>query len=357
MNPPAEQGILNRGNGMDYMELFTQIKRGKLGSLYLFHGPEEFTKEEALSQIIGQIPEQYRDFNYLMIDGTETTADSIITAGETLPFLSDKRVVVVKDYTGLTGKKSEDEVKLKEYLAKVSDSTCLIFYVRGEADKQRMIYKAIAQHGEAVEFARLNHTDLSKWIRKRFGKYNKKISNSDLEYFIIQVGNDLEDIKNEIEKLVAYAGTSNEITRAEIDKLITPSPEYTVFQFIDAVSARKKAVALEQMQTLLEQGQSIFGILSLIARQFKIMLLCKAYHEMGYTLNQIKDKMKQKPYKLHPYSVQKGMQQSRGFTMEQLRRGLDWCLKLDYGIKSGKIRERLGIELLVIKMCSKDRMS
>ena len=54
---PAEQGILNRGNGMDYMELFTQIKRGKLGSLYLFHGPEEFTKEEALSQIIGQIQE------------------------------------------------------------------------------------------------------------------------------------------------------------------------------------------------------------------------------------------------------------------------------------------------------------
>ena len=241
---------------------------------------------------------------------------------------------MVKDYTGLTGKKSEDEVKLKEYLAKVSDSTCLIFYVRGEADKQRMIYKAIAQHGEAVEFARLNHTDLSKWIRKRFGKYNKKISNSDLEYFIIQVGNDLEDIKNEIEKLVAYAGTSNEITRAEIDKLITPSPEYTVFQFIDAVSARKKAVALEQIRHCWNRAVYIWNSVT-DCRQFKIML-CKAYHEMGYTW-QIKDKMKQKPYKLHPYSVQKGMQQSRGFTMEQLRRS-GRCLKLDYEIKSGKMR-------------------
>ena len=102
----------------------------------------------------------------------------------------------------------------------------------------------------------------------------------------------------------------------------------------------------------MEQEQSIFGILSLIARQLKIMLLCKAYDEMGYNLSQIQAKLKAEPYKLHPYSVQKGMQQSRGFTMEQLRRGLKQCLELDYGIKSSKIKDRLGIELLVIKMCS-----
>lgn len=338
---------------MDYMELFTQIKKGKQGNLYLLHGPEEFTKEEALNQMIEQwIPEQYRDLNCLIIDGTETTADAIIAASETLPFLSDMRIVVVKDYTGLTGNKSEDDDKLKKYLANVSESTCLVFYVRGNADKKRAIYKAIAKHGEAVEFVRLNQTDLAKWIRKRFRMYNKKISNADLQYFIMQVGNNLEDVKNEIEKLAAYAGSSPEITRKEIDNLIKPSPEYTVFQFIDAVAARKKAVALEQMEALLEQEQSIFGILSLIARQLKIMLLCKAYDEMGYNLSQIQAKLKAEPYKLHPYSVQKGMQQSRGFTMEQLRRGLNQCLELDYGIKSSKIKDRLGIELLVIKMCS-----
>jgi len=338
---------------MDYMELFKQIKQGKLENLYLFHGPEEFTKEEALNQIIEQwIPKQYLELNHLMIDGTETTVDTIIAASETLPFLSDKRIVVVKDYTGLTGKKSEDEDKLKKYLTKVSESTCLIFYVRGNVDKKRAIYKAIAKHGETVEFVRLNHSDLTKWIRKRFRMYNKKISNADLQHFIMQVSNNLEDVKNEIEKLAAYAGDSPDITRKEIDRLVKPSPEYTVFQFIDAVSARRKAAALEQMETLLEQEQSIFGILSLIARQLKIMLLCKSYDEMGYNLSQIQAKLKADPYNLHPYSVKKGMQQSRDFTIEQLRRGLNQCLELDYGIKSSKIKDRLGMELLVIKMCS-----
>ena len=221
---------------MDYMTLFTHIHKGKPGNLYLLHGPEEYTKEQALNQMIEQwVPQQVRDLNYQVIDGTETTVDTIIAASETLPFLSDRRMVVVKDYTGLSGKKSEEEEVLKKYLTKVSDSTCLVFYVRGNAEKQRMIYKAIAKNGEAVEFVRLKHPDLMKWARKRFQNDNKKISNSDLEYFILQVGNHLEDIKNEIEKLTAYAGASPDITRKEIDQLVAPSPEFTVFEFIDAV--------------------------------------------------------------------------------------------------------------------------
>jgi len=343
---------------MDYMELFRQINEGKLDNLYLFHGPEEFTKEEALNQILTQwIPQQYRDLNYQVIDGMETTADAIIAASETLPFLSDKRIVVVKEYPGLTGQKAENEDKLKKYLGRVPGSTCLVFYVRGDADKKRSLYKAIAKHGNVVEFERLNHPDLVKWARKRFRINDIKISNEDLEYFILQVGNNLEDIKNEIEKLASYVGKSDIITKKEIDRLITPSPEYTVFEFIDAVSVRKKADALVKMETLLEQEQSVFGIIALIARQLKIMLLCKCYDEMGYNLTQIQNKLKAEPHKFHPYSVKKGMQQSRSFSKEQLLKGLNQCLELDYGIKSGRIKERLGLELLVIKMCSQEKVS
>ena len=193
---------------MDYMALFTHIQKGKPGSLYLLHGPEEFTKGEALNQMIEQwIPQQVRDLNYQVIDGTETTADTIIAACETLPFLSDRRMVVVKDYTGLTGQRSEDEDILKKYLANVSSSTSLVFYVRGNAEK-RMIYKAIAKYGEAVEFVRLKHRS-DQMGTKRF-KINKKISNPDLEHFILQ-GQQSGGYENET-KSFAYAGNSSEVT-------------------------------------------------------------------------------------------------------------------------------------------------
>jgi DNA polymerase-3 subunit delta len=337
---------------MEYMELFDAIKKNRLGSLYLLHGPEEFTKEQALVQLTEQlVPPQFKDLNYQMIDGTETDANTLIAACETLPFLSDRRLVVVKNYNGLGGKKAGDEEKLKKYLERIPDSTCLVFYHRGNADKTRMIYKAIKKHGEAVEFVRLKNPELVKWTTKTFRKYNKEISREDLNYFLIQVGNSLEDIHNEIQKLSSYAGSSPRITREAIDKLITPSPEFTVFQLIDAVSARQKGEALQLLEALLDSGQSVFGIISLIARQMKTMLLCKEYASKGVSLRTAQEALKADPYNLHPYAVKKGLSQAQNFTMEQLRDYLDKCLELDYGIKSGKIRDRLGIEMLVIKMC------
>jgi len=337
---------------MEYMELFDDIRNGKLGRLYLLHGPEEYTKEQALSQITDQlIPQQFRDLNYQMIDGTETSADAIIAAGETLPFLSDRRLVVVKNYGGLGGKKDGDEEMLKKYLERISDSTCLIFYHRGAADKNRMIYKAIKKYGEAVEFVRLKNPELSRWTAKTFRKYGKKISREDLNYFLIQVGDSLEDINNEIQKLSSYTGSSASITRETIDKLVAPSPEYTVFQLIDAISTRQRGKALQLLEILLDSGQSVFGLISLISRQLKTMLLCKDYTEKGYSLGAVQDTLKAEPFKLHPFAVKKGMDQSRNFTMDQLRDYLDICLEVDYGIKSGKVKDRLGMEMLVVKMC------
>lgn len=341
---------------MNHMEMFKHISSGNLGNLYLLYGPEEYTKEEALNQMIGKLDlGNYADLNYQIIDGTEATADEIIAASETLPFLSERRLVAVKNYAGLSGKKSSDEEVMKKYLERVPESTCLVFYQRGTVDKKRMIYKAIQKNGEIAEFPRLNQKDLIKWTSKRFRTYNKQISNADLEYLLLNIGNDLEDIKNEVDKLVSYAGTDNHISREAIDRLITPSLEFTVFQFIDAVSERQKGQALHQMEVLLEQGQSILGIISLIGRQLKIMLLCKAYEDIGYSLNQIKDKLSGKPHSLHPYSVQKGKQQARNFSIEQLQHYFDQCVELDYRIKNGKIKDRLGLEVLVIKMCRKDK--
>lgn len=337
---------------MEYLEMFNAIKSGSLGSLYLFHGPEEYTKEQALTQLTDKlVQEQYKELDYHMIDGTETSADSIIAASETLPFMSERRLIVVKDYAGLGSKSSGDEEILKKYLERVPESTCLVFYHRGNADKKRMIYKAISKYGEAVEFVRLKAPELTKWTAKTFRSHKKEISKEDLAYFLIQVGDNLEDINNEIGKLTSYAGSSQRITREMIDKLVAPSPEYTVFELIDAVSTRQRGRALQLLEVLLDGGQSTFGIISLISRQLKTMLLCKEYMEKGYSLGTIQDLLKAKPYKLHPYAVKKAANQSRNFTLEQLRDYFDKCLELDYGVKSGRQKERLGIEMLIIKMC------
>ena len=102
----------------------------------------------------------------------------------------------------------------------------------------------------------------------------------------MQAGNNLEDIKNEVEKLASYAGKSDLITRKQSIAYHSVSGIYG-FPVYRCSIGQRKATALEQMEILLEQEQSVFGILALIARQLKIMLLCKSYDEMGYNLTQI----------------------------------------------------------------------
>jgi len=332
---------------MGYMDIFEEIKARSLDKLYLFYGPEEYTKGQALSQMTAQLThEDFKDLNYQMIDGTETNVNTIITACETLPLMSEKRLIVVKNYIGFGNRKTAEEEVLKKYLERVSDSTCLVFYCRGVIDKTRVLYKAIKKHGKVIEFERLKSPELIKWTAKAFKKSGKEIVPGDLNYFLIRVGNNLEDINNEIQKLVSYTGETGRITREIIDKLVTPSPENTVFQLIDAVTARQKGEALLLLEVLLEGGQVVFGIITLIARQLKTMLLCKDYIDKGYSQSTIIELLK-----VHPYMAKKCMTQSGNFTTQQLRSSLNSCLELDYGIKSGKMKERIGIEMLIIKMC------
>ena len=105
-----------------------------------------------------------------------------------------------------------------------------------------------------MEFERLSHSDLIKWTRKRFRLNKLKISDEDLNTFILQAGNNLEDIKNEVEKLASYAGKSDLITRKQSISLSPVSGIYG-FPVYRCSIGQRKATALEQMEIPLEQEQ------------------------------------------------------------------------------------------------------
>lgn len=334
-----------------YCEIFEAIKKREFHPLYLFYGPEEYTKGQALSQMVSaRIEEAFKDLNYHSIDGSTVDAGDIIASCETLPFIGDKRMIVVKDYPGLSSKKTGDDEAFKAYLQNIPESTCLIFYSRGDVDKGRILYKAIKKNGIVVTFDRLREPDLSKWMTSTLKKQGKQIAPADLQYFQALVGNRMEDIHNEMLKLAGYTGDARIIHRSDIDNVVTPSPEHTVFQLIDAISGRDSGRALLLLSELLEGGQAILGIITMLAKQLKTMFLCKEHAAKGAKFQRIQDLLTGPPHKLHPYAVKRCMEYQKGFTSEQLVYALSECLALDYGIKSGKLKDRLGIEMIIIKM-------
>lgn len=334
---------------MEYRQLFKDIESDQWSGAYLFYGEEEYIKERALQKLIDElIPKSFRDLNYEMIDGSEIEPDSIINACETLPFMSPKRLIVVKDFYLFGGKKgtSDQEEQMLNYLKNINEATCLIFYCHGSVDKRKSIYKYIQKTGKAYEFTRLKNVDLIQWINQMLQKNGKRMSQYCINYFIERVGNDLDNIYNEILKLVAYVGNNEIIDKDAIDYVVTPSLEQSIFKLVDAIGEKKSDLALVLLKDLLHGGQDVSPILAMIARQFRLIMQCKEYYGQGYSVNTISDKLGQPGF-----VVRKCIAQSKNFTMEQLKTGLSLCLEVDYGIKIGKIRDIIGLEMIIIKMC------
>lgn len=334
---------------MGYRDIFDDIKKRTFSRLYLFYGEEEYIKDQALNQMVDAlIAPDFRDFNYQVMDGSEVTMAALENACETLPFMADTRLVVVRDLPLLNGKRANmTEDDLKSYLSRIPDTTHLVFYQRNGIDKRRSLFSAIKKEGKVISFDRLNDRELQIWVRSTLKKHGKEMAPEDIQYFLMRAGIRLEDLYNEIMKLAAYTGTERIITRQAVDQLVAPTLENTVFQLVESIGCKQGGTALTLLNQLLFDGQPIQLILTMIARQFRLILQCRLYHEQGYTNKDIAGKLK-----LPVFVIRDCIRQSRNFTAQQLEEGLAECLQVDWAVKNGKMKDRMGVELLIIKMCA-----
>lgn len=340
---------------MSYMEIFKDIKENRFDNIYLFSGEEEYVKQEALEQLIAAIVSPtFKDMNYQNMDGTEVRVDEIINACETLPFMADRRLVLVRDSVFFTKKKTnresysaEDEKRLKGYIENIPKTSHLVFYVRNDVDKRTSLYRAIKKQGSAVDFARLKDHEIKRWVVRELGVQGKNITNGALDTFVQLTGGSLEDVKNELLKLIAFAYEKETITEEDVMSTITPTLEYSIFQLVEAIGNRDTETALKLLYDMLDRGEVFYSILPMIGRQIRLILLCKFHNQKGYTNSQIA-----KTLKIHPYGVGKYISQGRNFTESELTKALGDCLELDHSIKQGGIEDRLGLEMLIISMCT-----
>lgn len=135
---------------MDRKEWMQAVKDSAVRGAYLLEGTEENIKASALAALRKKLlPEGLEELNETVMDNPPT--DALIAAAETLPFLADQRLVVVKEHPAVTGRAEADD-RLLEYLAHVPESCVIIFLCRGKADARKKLYKAIQKHGAVVNF-------------------------------------------------------------------------------------------------------------------------------------------------------------------------------------------------------------
>ena len=328
---------------MDRKEFLQAVKANSVRGAYLFEGVEENIKAAALAALRGQLlPEGLEELNENLMENPST--DALIAAAETLPFLADKRLVVVREHPALAGKAEADE-RLTEYMAHVPDSCVMVFLCRGKADARKKLYRAIQKHGAVVTFSPLGDAELNAWIIRSFTALGKRCAPQTASLLAFTVGNDTALLRAEMEKIAALCGEREDVADEDVRAVATRSIECTVFEMVDAVVAGQQGKAFGLLRDMLTTGSDRLGILAMLLRQFRLMQHIKIMQYEKVPPADIKQRLG-----IKPFAAERCMRQAGGYTGGQVKKAVQICLNTEYMVKSGGYNEEGALETAMLEI-------
>jgi len=339
---------------MTYDSIVSDINKGKINNLYLLFGAENFFIRDVLSRIEEKvINPAFRSLNYIKFDGSSVTYDTMVNACETLPFMDEKRMVVIADCFFFKSKKSKKDEALGEeqpedlcqYFSHIPENTILVLTAGDDVDKRKKVFNSVKKSGCAVEFGPIKGQELLRWIGTEFKKHGKTIGRSESQYLADMVASNLENMENEIAKLCSYVGSNGSISKSDIEAVVSKSFEMNIFQLVDSISSKNPGQALLILNELLLDFEPAAVIMSMITRQFRLILNAKLLVKKGYSSAEVASKLG-----TMPFVASNMIRVSNNYSEEQIEKKLKRCLYTDIAIKTGKIEQRTGIELLIVEL-------
>ncbi|MCR4706329.1 MAG: DNA polymerase III subunit delta [Clostridiales bacterium] len=338
---------------MNYRELISALKVGHVETVYVFTGREAYLREDALTRLRKKIlPEGLADFNC-----TELTApmtEDIIACAETLPMMADRRLIIVRDFTPLSGEekkptkaagKTKTESADREgetllaYLPRVPETSCIVFLAGEALDRRKKLCKMLTSMPGFVSFDPPDDADISSFLGKTAKHAGLSMERAAEERLLFYSGRDLSALSHEMEKLIAYAGDEGCIRAEHVELLATRTPEARVFDMIDAAVSGKTAKAYVQLRTLLAAGEARLGILALLSRQLRQMLYASDMIAAGRRRTEIAECLQVKPF-----VVERLERRVRKIPREKLLELLLLCTCTEAEIKNGGVREDAGLD-------------
>jgi len=328
-------------------DLKTDIRMKSFRRAYLLYGEEKFLVryyENLLKSTL--LPAGADIMNLDVYEEKEATAQRISDACRTAPFLNEYRLILVKDSKlFLTGRKADSDA-LADFLSDIPDSSVLAF-VEDEADKRGKLFKKLSETGLAVEFKTPSDKELLDWINNMVKKRGGSIARDAAQALLRTAARNMEALSAEIEKLTAYAGAGRAITADDIQKICVPALETQIFDLVGAVGNKKPERALDIFGNMLLMKEQPLVVLTMIIRQFRLVLLTKELAEKGRSNNDIANFLS-----IRGFVVTECLSQGRGFKTEDLTAALRDCLEADMNIKNGRMSDKLAVESIIVKYAS-----
>lgn len=317
------------------------IKSRSFKRAYLIYGEEDYLVKKYTRLLKNNIvSEDNAVMNTEIFEGNDCNVDKIIGAGDTAPFFSDYRLVVISN-SGLfkDGRKAES-TEMAEAVKNIPED-CVYLFTNEKVDKRSILYKAVKKVGYCCEINYQDIKGLTEWIKEESGG---RLDNNTANYFVKNIGSSMKHLAVELDKLLNYAG-DKKITLKDIDSACTKSAEVNIFNMAAAIGNKDTEKALEIYNNMIFNGEEPIGILAMIARQFRLIMQCKYLQsKKNYNARQIAAELKQREF-----VTANCLTQAKNFKLAVLMKAIEDCAECDSNIKAGLIGARLGVELIILR--------
>ena len=343
-------------NPYGYREFYRDLKAGRLFACYVLEGEEEFVKEQALQALtaaVAQGPMQAMNVTRLNDPG----ADALIAANETLPFMADRRLVVVRESGMLSGKagdydEEDSAARLRKYFMQLPSTSILVFHVRGSADKRKRLYKALADAAKAgqcalVTFDQLPESDLIKWVERACREKEVTCPAEMASRIIFRTGSAVSVLKGETDKLCDYLGPGGTVDEEAVNAVITSNLEYKVFDLASSVLQGDGQTAFRMLDELLYDGEDRLYLLALLGGQCRNLLKASLLASDGARSYDIASALG-----IPEFAVRQILALSRRFKAPEMARMTDLCVRTEFQVKSGAIPDEGSLEKVMLEILS-----
>lgn len=319
------------------------IKSGNFKQAYLLYGDEAYLKQQYKHNLVKALNPDGDTMNFNHYEGKGVDVKQLIDLCETMPFFADRRVILLED-TGFFKNKSEE---LADYMKELPDYLCMVF-VESEVDKRNRMYKAVKACGTIAEFARQDEKTLMRWAAGILGKAGKKITQRDMELLLTKTGTDMGNLRMELEKLICYTEGRDVVTAEDIEEICTTQTTNRIFDMVRAVTEKNQKRALDLYYDLLTLKEPPMRILFLLAKQYRQLLQVKQFAEAGLAQQEMASKLG-----VPSFAVRNIASCARAYTISELEQAIKDFVDAEESVKTGRLEDKLSVELLIIKYSSK----
>lgn len=333
--------------------------------LYILTGQDDFSLGQSLEKLKAALGDvSLLEVNTLTLDGHKVTPDELRTACETLPFLAEKRLIIVSGLLGRfepkvkggqrkrasgAAKRQDGYRAFATGISTLPDSTVLVL-IDGKIKSSNPLFKALLPRAEVRSFPLLNSSSLRQWVKRRVTEEGGSISPQAVELLARLVGGNLWIMAGEIRKLALFTG-GLQIEVDDVKSLASHTQQASVFTMVDAILEFRVGPAEQALQELLQVGVAPAYLLFMLSRQVRQLVLAKELRKAGKSNGVIQDRLGI----TYEFILRKTLEQAGGFSLERLKELYQKLLEADLAIKTGKYGGELALNILVAELCQKRR--